>query len=255
MLRDDQRTILAALFAEGRAGDMESLLKPGALTEARRVEIYRHNVMSNLAGALADIYPVTERIVGNAFFHHAASAYARATPSISGDLNDFGGTWPAFIESWPHAAELPYLPDVGRLEWAMHRAFHAADVTPLDLARLAAVAEDDQGRLQFELHPSVSLISSPYPLSAIWRVNQPEYLGDMAIDWDGGGEQLCVRREGYAAVFDVLDVPSMRFLSALSCHAPLEAAAGAALAVDSNADLQAMLIGFVQAGVIAGFRV
>jgi hypothetical protein len=255
MLRDDQRTILAALLAEGRAGGMESLIKSGALTEARRVEIYRHNVMSNLAGALADIYPVTERIVGEAFFRHAASVYARATPSNSGDLNDFGGSWPAFIESWPHAAELPYLPDVGRLEWAMHRAFHAADVAPLDLSRLAAVAEADQGQLRFELHPAVSLISSPYPLSAIWRLNQPEYTGDMAIDWESEGEQLCVRREGYAAVFDVLDAPGMRFLSALSCHAPFEAAAGAALAVDSNADLQAMLIGFVRVGVIAGFRV
>lgn len=255
MLRDDQRTILAALLAEGRASGMESLLKPGALTQARRVEIYRHNVMSNLTGALADIYPVTRNIVGESFFRHAAEVYSRATPSHSGDLNDFGGAWPEFIAAWPHAAELPYLADTGRLEWAMHRAFHAADVAPLDLARLAAVAEEDQGQLRFELHPAVSVISSPYPLSAIWRVNQPEYAGDMAIDWEGGGEQLCVRREGYAAVFDVLDVPGMRFLSALSCRAPFEAAAEAALAVDSSADLQGMLIGFVQAGVIAGFRV
>ncbi|MBL8521510.1 MAG: putative DNA-binding domain-containing protein, partial [Betaproteobacteria bacterium] len=178
MLRDLQADVLAALLDTGPAPTMEASIKPGALGSAWRVEIYRHNVMTNLAGALADLYPVTQRIVGEAFFRHAAEVFCRATPSRSGDLNDFGAEWPAFIGTWPHAAELPYLVDTGRLEWAMHRAFHAAEAGPLDLRRLAAVPAADQAGLRFVLHPAVTLLSSPYPLAAIWRVNQPDFAGD-----------------------------------------------------------------------------
>ncbi len=254
VLRDDQGLMLSALLAEGPAPALEALIKAGNPDAARRVEIYRHNVMSNLVGALADIYPVTRNIVGEAFFRHAAESFSRATPSNSGDLNDFGAAWPEFIARWPHAAELPYLPDVGRLEWAMHRAFHAADAVPLDLARLAALPEEAQGGLRFQLHPAVALIVSRYPLAAIWRVNQPDFSGDMQVDWESPGERLCVRRNGYQAAFDEISEPALRFLSALTCGAPFDAAAEAALCVDDQFDLQGFLIQSVQSGVIADFR-
>ncbi|MBL8521464.1 MAG: DUF2063 domain-containing protein, partial [Betaproteobacteria bacterium] len=120
--------------------------------------------------------------------------------------------------------------------------------------RLAAVPAADQAGLRFVLHPAVTLLSSPYPLAAIWRVNQPDFAGDQRIDWDTGGDRLCVRRDGHAVTFDVLAEPALRFLSALSCEAPFEAAADAALAVDADFDLQGFLLASVQSRVIADFR-
>lgn len=254
MLRDQQKDFLAALFKQGGDPGAEALIKAGMLGTARRLEIYRHNVISNLVGALQEIYPVTRNIVGDAFFRHAAEAYCRETPSRSGDLNDYGESWPEFIAAWPHAAELPYLADTGRLEWAMHRAFHAADVPPFDLARLGAIPEEAVGQLHFQLHPAVALMASAYPVADIWRVNQPDFSGNMSIDWQSPGDRLCVHRSGYRSTFDVLAEPELRFLSALTCGAPFESAADAALNVDASFDLQGFLLQSVQSGVITDFR-
>lgn len=250
MLRELQGEWLAALLASGPAPDAEGRVRPGAMTARERLEVYRHNVMSNLTGALADIYPVTQRIVGEDFFAHAADAHCRATPSRSGDLNDFGAEWPAFIAAWPHAQDLPYLADVGRLEWAWHRAFHAADAEPLDLARVAAIPAERQPAMKFRLHPAVSVLASRYPLWPIWRVNQDGYEGDQRIDWDTPVAPVMVRREGYAVVVEPITQAELRFLSALTGGAPFESAAEAAFAVDGEFDLQGFLVRAVQSGVI-----
>ncbi|MBL8522530.1 MAG: putative DNA-binding domain-containing protein [Betaproteobacteria bacterium] len=252
MLRETQARFADALL--GRDSTAAELIRAGALTPARRLEIYRHNVMTNLRGALRDIYPVVERIVGEAFFQHAADRFIAETPSRSGDLNRFGAEWPDFLSTYPHAVELPYLSDVARLEWVWHECFHAADADALDLARLADVPPDDHAGLRFRLHPAVRLVASAYPLLRIWEVNQPGYGDDVAIDWDAGGDSLLVRRDGNDIAIEALPHGAFRFLSALSCGAAMEPAAEAALAVDAEFDLQGFLLESVQSAVIVDFE-
>ncbi|MGB9151295.1 MAG: DNA-binding domain-containing protein, partial [Burkholderiales bacterium] len=55
-----------------------------------RLDIYRNNAFSNLRGALQAVYPVVNRLVGADFFNHAANEYIGMTPSVSGDLHDYG---------------------------------------------------------------------------------------------------------------------------------------------------------------------
>ncbi len=252
MLRDLQAAVAAALLGEPAAA--ADRVVGGALTPTRRLEIYRHNVISNLRGALRNIYPVVERIVGEAFFLHAADQFIRDTPSRSGDLNCFGAEWPDFLDAYPHAAELPYLADVARLEWAWHQCFHAADGGPLDLRRLAGVPADEHATLRFRLHPAVRLLASPHPLLRIWQVNQPGYGGELAVDWDAGGDALLVRRDGDAVMIEALPPGAFRFLSALSCGGTMEAAAAAAMAADVAFDLQGFLLDSVQSAVIVDFE-
>ena len=52
--------------------------------------VYRNNVRTCLGRALADAYPVVERLVGEEFFRHTAYRYIAQHPSRSGDLNAFG---------------------------------------------------------------------------------------------------------------------------------------------------------------------
>ena len=85
MLRDLQQAFADAIIAGN--GGAAAQIADGKLASARRIEIYRHNVFSNLRGVLSDVFPVVERIVGDAFFRHAADQFIRETPSRSGDLN------------------------------------------------------------------------------------------------------------------------------------------------------------------------
>ena len=249
MLHELQSGFARALIDDGPAPDIVA----GKLTVQRRIEIYRHNVLTNLRGALGDIFPVVKRIVGDAFFLHAADTFIRATPSRSGDLNRFGREWPDFLAGYAHAGELPYLPDVARLEWAWHEVFHAAEHEAMDLARLADVPENAYASLRFTPHPALRLISSPFPILRIWQVNQPEYEGEMTVDWDTGPAYLRVRREGVEVLIEAVDAAGFGFLDAVAAGQALETAAERALEVDPEFDLQGFLVDSVQSGILVNF--
>ena len=259
MLHDTQRLFAASLLgldaATKHAGT--ALIRAGKLSTERRLEIYRFNVLANLSGALKDIYPVVLAIVGEEFFQHAAEQFVRAYPSNSGNLNNFGAEWPSFLADYLHAAELPYLRDVANLEWAWHEAFHAADVPPFDLRRLAEVPAETQGSLQFVLHPSARLIQSPYPILRIWEVNQPDFAGEIEVIWDIPAECLLIHRDvadGVSVVIKQISIGGYAFLHALARSAALEEAATDALDVDADFDLQGFLLESVQSGVIIDFN-
>ena len=260
MLRDTQIALATSLLA-GDDDAAASRIRAGKLSARRRLEIYRHNVYSNLRGTLKDIYPVVVAIVGDAFFHHAADLFVQTTPSRSGDLNQFGSEWAAFLGAYPHARELPYLPDVARLEWAWHEAFHAGETptTPaFDLARLAAVAPEKHGALCFDLHPSVRLLKSEFPVLRIWEVNQPGYDGEIEVNWDVPAETLLIRRDaddGVSVLIEPIGAAEHAFLHALQRSVTLDAAAEEALAIDPGFELQPCLIGAFQSGVISDLRI
>ncbi|MEO8103102.1 MAG: DNA-binding domain-containing protein [Betaproteobacteria bacterium] len=254
MLRDLQRAMAGSLVA-GDATAAEHI-RGGKLGSVRRLEVYRHNVFTNLRGALKDIFPVVNRIVGEAFFWHAADQFIRATPSRSGDLNRFGFGWPEFLAQYPHAADLPYLADVARLEWAWHECFHAADAAPLDVARLAGVAPENYGALVLHLHPAVRLLDSVFPVLRIWQVNQPEFCGDQKIDWETAGGPVLVRRDAardVEVVIESLTAGAWQFLRAVHAGRALDEAASAALEIDGQFDLQGFLLETVQSGVITDY--
>ncbi len=258
MLRDTQIAFADSLLADDgvAANEAASHIRAGRLSTTRRLEIYRHNVFANLRGGLQDIYPVVVSVIGEAFFHHAADVFARQHLSQSGDLNQYGGEWAAFLGAYPHAKELPYLPDVARLEWAWHQAFHAADATAFDLARLAAIPADEHAALQFKLHPTVRLIQSDFPLLRIWEVNQPAFAGDMTLDWDVPGDTLLIHREitdGVAVLIERIAAGEHAFLRGLQEHATLVEAVNAAVNVDAAFELQNFLLGAFQSGVIVDF--
>ena len=183
-----QARLMDALYAEGEC--------------ASGVAIYRRNLFANLGNALAATYPVVQRLVGEAFFREAARQYVLAHPSASGDLNDYGAPFAVFLAGYPHAAGLPYLPDVARLEWACHESYGAADAPAFDLASLARVRAIDQSRIRFELHPCVRLLHSVHPVSELWHANQPGRDGTPRRI-DGEDHVIVHRRQGVVAVASV----------------------------------------------------
>ena len=262
MLRDTQTAVAASLLASDVVSPTEvitkaaSTIRAGKLSAMRRLEIYRHNVTSNLIGALRDIYPVILAVVGDAFFLHAADQFVRLHPSRSGDLNRFGSELAGFLGSYPHATDLPYLADVARLEWAWHEAFHAGDTPPFDLARLAAIPAEEYGALRFKLHPTVRLVQSHFPILRIWQVNQPTFTGEMAVDWDAPSESLLIHRDtvdGASVLIERLSGAAYAFLHALARQAAFADAAACALDTEATFDLQGFLLESVQSGVIVDF--
>ena len=254
-LRDLQRSFVAAtLFERVEALAAEGAVVAGGLDAAARLGVYRANVFGNYRKALAASYPVVLRLVGAPFFHAAADAYVRAHPSTRGDLNRYGGELPAFLAAWPPARELAYLPDVARLEWAIDQANIAADAPAFDLAALRSVPAESLGQLRFALHPSARLVESPYPILRIWRVNQPDWAGDTAVDLGEGGDALLVLRGAQGVSIERLAPGERALLAALAAGATLAGASACAEGAEPAFDLAASLRHHVSTRAIVAFR-
>jgi hypothetical protein len=224
----------------------------GDMSAPERFAVYRRNVFHNYREALRDVYPVCQRLVGEAFFEFAADAYIRRHRSIEGNLHAFGDRYADFLAGFAPAAGLAYLPDVARLEWAVHESFHAADHELLDLSRLAELPADQLPRVVFLLHPACRLVESAYPIHAVWQANQPG--GEGRADLDAGGVRLLVRRPCNAVQLEPTEGAEHAMLRAFAAGQPLAAAVGAARANDGGFDLGGFLARRVGDATVAGFR-
>ena len=216
-----------------------------------RLDIYRHNIASNLRNALAATYRVTRMLVGGIFFDAAADAFAVVSPPNCGDLNVYGGKFGAFLEGYAPAASLAYLPDIARLEWALDEAARAGDADGTAREVLAAVARRIAGGddVSLGLHPSCRLLCSAHPVMRIWQAHQEPVPG--SIDLDAGGERLLVRREGARPCIERVSRAEHAWLDALARGATLDAATALALREDGAFDLAAALRTRIADGTIA----
>jgi hypothetical protein len=105
----------------------------------KRYNVYRNNVTVSLIDALAAIYPAIQRITGVDFFRAMARFHLRATPPTSPLLFEYGRDFPAFIETYEYAREMPWLADTARIERAWLDAYHAADLPVLAAEALAEI--------------------------------------------------------------------------------------------------------------------
>jgi len=250
-LRDLQRRFAEALLGDDAPTD---IALGDAIDVAQRIAIYRNNVFSNYRSALGASYPVVSRLVGKPFFDAAVDAFVRESPSVSGDLNGYGGAFGSFLARYPHAASLRYLPDVAHLEWAIDEAQRAADALAAPsvvTAALATIAPERLPRVALQLDPSCRLIASDFPVLRIWRVNQSDYRGDLRVDPDEGGDRLLVRREGVVVGITRVDGGTFAWLAALARGQSLGAAFDAACAVDGGFDLARALGVCIGDGTIA----
>lgn len=226
------------------AGAPESCLRDAR--DIARFEVYRASYEANLGHALRDTYPVVNRLVGEDFFGQVARAYLRAHPSRSGDLHEYGAEFASFLAAQDWGGDLPYLPDVARLEWLAHQAFHAANAEPLTLAALAELPPESYGGLC--LLPSVRLMHSEFPVHRIWQVNQESWAGDAAVSLDAGGVRLAVSREGLDIVLLPMETEAHELARALFEYGSLGAASGTMADADSLGRALHALIG---AGLVA----
>ena len=222
-LAELQARFVAALRDPGAPAPAE--LRAVAGTPAgRRFDIYRNNVHASLVAALAATYPTVARLTGEAFFAAMARAHVAESLPSTPVLLEYGGEFPGFVDRFEPAAGLPYLGDVARLEWARHRAYHAAEADPVDPRPLAALPPARVERVCF----------------AQQRARRCRAPGAQARALAAGDRE---RLPTGAAVF----IDALRGGEALG-----EAAAGAAVEA-ADFDLAANLQGLFNSGAVVGY--
>ena len=227
-LRELQAGFRRALFGEAAA--LGGLIRDDGLAADTRLDIYRNNVFVSLKQVLKDAFPVVCRLVDERFFVYATDQFIRGDLPQQACLSVYGERFADFLAGFPPCRELVYLPDVARLEWLINVAAHAPESAPIPPAALNAVAAADAPALVFRLDPSLGFLESPWPVDLIWHANQPD--ADTAVDLNGGGARLEVRRTGETVRCRRLDTATFVLRSMLAAGHRLEAATDAALAAD-----------------------
>lgn len=209
--------------------------------------VYRNNIHENCAKALAGAYPIVRKIVGLAFFARLARDYSRAHPSTCGDLNRYGALLPRYVADYAGTRDLPYLPDVARMEWLAHLAYYAADAKLFDFHGLSQWPGDP--RLQ--LAASCALLRSDWPLARLWEVHQDEFAGEFSVDFAAGVERILIHRPAWRVQVRSITLGDYRFLAGAGRGETLGAALEAACALDISLDASTALAKWVQAGVVS----
>ncbi|MTV41922.1 MNIO family bufferin maturase [Duganella radicis] len=254
----DQQLFASALFDVRQAGAALALCRAGraeadvvvaaasagadaATTAAEHgLALYRGNLTETWTKTLAATYPVVLALVGAEFFGGLARAYGRAHPSDNPDLNRFGAHFATFLRDFPHTADLPYLPDMAKLEWLLHRAHYAPQAPALSARQLATIAPEQVEATVFPLHPAAQLFRSEWAVVPLWQAHQQEsgvgFPPELAVP-----SHALVSRPAWQAGAQPLSAASHAALQVLSEGGNFGAALDAALAQDEAFDVGASL--------------
>ncbi|MBY0366577.1 MAG: putative DNA-binding domain-containing protein [Proteobacteria bacterium] len=154
-----QQALVDALL--GRAD-----MPPGLTGGARGLAAYRGNLQALSAQALAVPFGRLHEALGADEFAALAWSFWRAHPPERGDLAQWGGALEAFLVE--RAGEDSGLPDLARLDWALHRAERAADAE-LDADSLARLGDCPAESLWLQLRPGVALLAQSNGPVLVWR--------------------------------------------------------------------------------------
>lgn len=162
--------------------------------------VYRNTVMKGCIDALQANYPAVVRLVGEEWFRAAAARYVRTFPPRVPMLVEYGENFPAFLETFAPAAELPYLPAVARLDRFWSECHVARDEPPLERIE----------KLPLRLHAAARWAWFPLPAYTIWSRTREgaSDLGD--IVWRAEGALLT--RPHDAVRWMALDAAESAFL-------------------------------------------
>lgn len=255
-LHDFQRQFTAAVLSAPPelSGPVSAVLKEetGVLIE-RRLDVYRNNVFHSLTHALAQAFPVVERLVGAVFFAAAAREFLRDGMPRHRTLIGFGAGFPEFLETFEPVAGLPYLPDVARLELVWLEAYHAQDAPPAAVSDFARVAPERMADMRLILHPSAQLLNSGYPVFEIWRMNREDNIVS-PIDLDAESDELLIVRPRLHVEVRKLTPGLAAFLSVCDDGGRLEDAANAGMRAAADFDLTRALHDLIVGETFAGYR-
>jgi len=235
-LAAQQQAFSDALFAP--AADAALQLKHG-----ERFGLYRGNLTSTWSKALAAAYPVIAQLVGAEFFAALAREYGRAHPSDSGDLNRFGAHFEPFLRSFEHVKDLPYLPDMARLEWQLHRIHYARHEPALQAQDINPQTVEEEG---FLWQPTARLFESEWAVVSLWLAHQgmpfPQKMDEPS--------RALLSRPEWTAQVTPLDAPQYAALQALKEGKTFGDALDAAFALDENFNVAASLQQWLQQQIL-----
>lgn len=252
LLIQQQQALLDALFTWPRPDATQFIAAYACQSGERGLKAYQSNGHMLAERALQAAYPVVAQLLGGESFADLARALWHTHPPLRGDVACWGAELPEFLAASADVQDEPYLPDVARTEWALHRCATAPDPAPT-LDTLVLLTTSDPAALLLHLAPASEVVGSAWPVVSIVGAHRDQHpsfadvgallrqgVAECAVVWRSGMKP-CVRQAlaGEAALLRAL-------LDGLSLGAALDAA--------PDVDFSVWLPHAVQTGLVLGVR-
>lgn len=218
----------------------------------KRIQIYRTNTMVSLIEALAAAFPACAAAIGDRAFRFAADGFVKANPPKAPQLLAYGSDFPDHLARMAQVVrDVPWLPDLARLEWARQEAYFAADAAPLAAEALQAVDPTRLGDVAFILHPATRVVDSGWAVHSLWQAKRQE--PPQPADPSAGAEAVLVQRPALMVTQRPITAGDAALVLALATGATLGRAAAVAFHRQPDFDLQQALAQHLLTGTFAGF--
>jgi hypothetical protein len=196
---------LATWVLDGRdVGLAHRVAVPPGVDVSTRLGIYSNGYSARLQEALLEAFPAVANILGDGSLASMLLRYCPQIPTGWCNLNYVGRALPNFLLSDRLAEELPFLPDLARLEWCVVECFHARVGEPFDLTNTASWELDDWASAQIAFQPGVALVSSPWPIHELRAARKRERF-EIDVNLVGRPQSVWVYRQGFEVVTELLD--------------------------------------------------
>jgi hypothetical protein len=135
------------------------------LAPVEQLEIYREQFWLRHTASLLEDFPGLSGILGQEAWERLAEGYLEKDGLRSFSLRELGEGLPAYVEQCESLPHRELCTDMARLEWAYVEIFDAADASPLDGAKLAAIPEEAWTGARIVFSPAIVLMKVRYPVA------------------------------------------------------------------------------------------
>lgn len=206
--------------------------------------VYRNTVIHGAVEALRSNFPVVEQIVGDEMFEGMAVEYTSTHPPRSPVLALYGQDFAEWLGEQEWIGDLPYLPDVARVERLHVECLMAADAEAL------VNLSSDFIQLRLKLHPAVRFSWVQTPAMSIWLAHQRPVPKVIEPEWKPEGA-LFARPSPFVMHTPRIGAAAHRILSGLRLGEPVGQCLSAASRLYPSEDSDAVFASLLNMGVFA----
>lgn len=219
-LAELQRALAARILGEVEPPLDGWIRVPPDADASARLAVHVDGYPARIREALRETFPAVAQILGDGSFAALADRYAAVLPSELRNLNSVGAALPAFLESDRSSEELPFLPALAELEWAVDRCFHADLLPAFDASSCSEWSLEDWGRARIGFQPGLALVCAPWPLRELRETRRIER-SKIDVDLIDRFDRLLVYRRGFEVVVESIGAAEAEAIASLRDRAPL----------------------------------
>lgn len=197
----------------GQADALAGTVVEDAFDAGERLRIYRNNFLIGLGEALKANFPVTLQMLGKDFFNQAARAFILKSPPERPCLFEYGAGFADYLDTLSELAQLPYVAEMARFEFARIAAYHAPVEKLLSEVEVARIAPEALADLPIRLARHAQLLSQRFPIAALWQAHQAAEPDLSAIDMGARPHSLLICRPERLLSVQEIDADTLRFLT------------------------------------------